>query len=415
MTIGTEKILIDNCVVEEGKIQDDYVASGIVNAYGVKDIEVKNCTVNNLESISGKFGAAGIGVFDNSGGKSKVIDCTVKNVKEINGSSRFATGIASNSVITTGCTVENTEIIGQNDIGGIVSYSLGYYDGTYLEDVKLSNNLVKKCTIKTDIDKSIHRLGNIGGIVGTFNGKADAFTSNNVYDTDIILNFKSISASDVNKVGGIIGFCANADVNIRDCIADNVNIQIKQDATATNIDFPFDEETTRYATGGIVGFGGGNIYNCSFTNSSITSEVSSFYAIGGIAGVGTEKEIANCVVDNSNLVGDNGIGGICSVAGQKITNCEFKNSNIQGKGEYIGGIQAIAGAKAKDANWAVEMNGCKVTNSTIKAPILSDKDEQHYILQGRNSYYTSTSTVSGTDQKEDVFTNCIIEAVTRTE
>lgn len=410
---GTEKILIEGCTIEGGKIQDNSHASGIINSFGyyTKNVEIKNCTINNVESIIGGNSAAGIGFFDGFG-KSQVVDCTVKNVKEIRGNGLAAAGIASNSVITTGCTVENTEIIGQNDIGGIVSYD---YGNSYLEDIKLSNNLVKKCTIKTDSDKSIHSRGNIGGIVGTFNGKADAFTSNNVYDTDIILNFKSISASDVNKVGGIIGFCANADVNIRDCIADNVNIQIKQDATATNIDFPFDEEETRYATGGIVGFGGGNIYNCSFTNSSITSEVSSFYAIGGIAGVGTEKEIANCVVDNSNLVGDNGIGGICSVAGQKITNCEFKNSNIQGKGEYIGGIQAIAGAKAKDANWAVEMNGCKVTNSTIKAPILRDKDEQHYILQGRNSYYTSTSTVSGTDQKEDVFTNCIIEAVTRTE
>ncbi len=361
---------------------------------------IKNCKVSNIEKIKApEAGANGIAACSGT-----IESCTVENVNEIYGS-REVSGIGNLCKIITDCTIENSNITGKLNIGGI--------EGITINNESLKNNIVRNCKI----EKISGNDGNIGGIIGSFYGNTSEvenwFNNNNVYDTEVIMNDSRVSFC---KIGGLIGYNGER-YDIKNSTANNVNIVVKkpQSVTGTLATPSFNELGTNFVVGGVVGLANGNVDNCSFINSSITSELDSFFGMGGIVGVGRDKEISNCTVDNSTIKGDSGIGGICSVASQKITNCEFKNSTIEATGDYIGGIQGIAGAKTESANWATEMNGCKVTSSTIKAPISTDKDDEHYILQGKNSYYTSESTVEDADKKYDTFTNCTVTDVTRIE
>ena len=403
---------IENCKLEGGNIVGTNRATGIVGyndvPYGRIGIEVENCIVSDVEKIEASNDSAmGIGFVDG-----KVKNCSVKNVKEIKTNEGFAAGIGTAIKEMSGCSVEDTHIIGTANMGGLVSFISG------AKELNYNNNFVKNCVIEQNPAKSGYGGNHVGGIIGCISyyssDEQKLFNSNNVYSTDIIIN------TDLKKTwnaGGIIGFLDFNDMNIENCTADNVNIILKKDSNTTEmLGTEFKESNrTSFMIGGIVGFGGSNIKSCSFVNSSITSELDSFFGMGGIVGVGSNKEISNCVVDNSIIKGDSGIGGISGLASQKVTNCEFKNSTIEATGDYIGGIQGIAGAKTETANWATEMNGCKVTSSTIKAPISTDKDDEHYILQGKNSYYISESTVEDADKKYDTFTNCTVTDVTRIE
>lgn len=398
-------IEISECIVSGGSIEDfsnesSCWANGILG-YGTSGGTITKCNVSNIEKLkSSGGGATGIGTIYGT-----IENCTVKNITEISGST-IVSGIGAFCESISDCVVEDSNISGKEQVGGIIGYTPS--------NKNLSNNTVRRCKI----EKTDSSMGNIGGIAGTLSGSEGSdeswFNNNNVYDTDIIMNSTNIKYA---LIGGLVGYHGQYDRTVKNSTANNVNLIVKkpESVTGTLATPSFNEENTSFVVGGIVGLAKGNVDSCLFVGSSITSELDSFFGMGGIVGVGADKEISNCTVDNSTITGDSGIGGICSVAAQKITNCEFKNSTIEATGDYIGGIQGIAGAKTETANWATEMNGCKVTNSTIKAPISTDKDDEHYILQGKNSYYTSESTVEDADKKYDAFTNCTVTDVTRIE
>ena len=132
-----------------------------------------------------------------------------------------------------------------------------------------------------------------------------------------------------------------------------------------------------YNYGGIVGSGGDEISDCTFTGKIIEKTGSSVGNIGGIAGSGGNI-IRNCSVSaqiiceeagDQNLVCAN-IGGIAGIhssfgSGQVIENCIFDGEILSGN--YAGGIVGHAGAGSfEDVGGKTSIRGC-INNGSITA------------------------------------------------
>ena len=128
-----------------------------------------------------------------------------------------------------------------------------------------------------------------------------------------------------------------------------------------------------YACGGIVGFGSGEIADCTFAGKMIEKSGSHTNSIGGIAGIGSS--IRNCSVSAQIIcedAGDEGvscadIGGIAGSLSPDdcIENCTFAGEIIGG--DYAGGIVGIAsGLGIGDQSAKAIIRNC-INNGSITA------------------------------------------------
>ena len=93
-----------------------------------------------------------------------------------------------------------------------------------------------------------------------------------------------------------------------------------------------------YETGGIVGSNKGNITNCHFNGTVISTD----NRVGGIAGFSGYSSDPNCTVYNCSvdgqISGGSTIGGIVGfVGGNKVEGCHFSGT-VTGTGDAVGGI-----------------------------------------------------------------------------
>ena len=81
-----------------------------------------------------------------------------KNVKEIKTNEGFAAGIGTAIKEMSGCSVEDTHIIGTANMGGLVSFISG------AKELNYNNNFVKNCVIEQNPAKSGYGGNHVGGI-----------------------------------------------------------------------------------------------------------------------------------------------------------------------------------------------------------------------------------------------------------
>ncbi len=418
---------------------------GAMSSKNIESVLIENCVVKNSSmKTQGKEAAGILGMTYGSGVNTNIMinNCIVDNCDICNRyfSSTYSSsgGVVGALYSVGGIVVENSKVnktsissvMPQNnsydcDVGGIIGVA------EYINQIVIDKNDVVDCTITNNTVKK-DLCANAGGIIG-FQG--NAISSGDI--TSIILNcnitntnvtttagnaslcvgasYKKIQLANINVNGGKIysepttssnsvnaGLVAFSykDVNAKDCIVNNINIQLLPpdtnsgtnasgilgmtlaNATLENCDVKNSEiySTGKYGygtysgatVGGVAGTVGGYaiVTDCDVNNTKITSTRGANAA--GILGCGYNSSyvasLKNCSVTNSNIKllsttvdsrGNSAVGGLLGNSSNKITsieNCSVEHTDITGNGALTSGFVAnaistnITGSSVKDVN-----------------------------------------------------------------
>lgn len=418
---------------------------GAMSSKNIESVLIENCVVKNSSmKTQGKEAAGILGMTYGSGVNTNIMinNCIVDNCDICNRyfSSTYSSsgGVVGALYSVGGIVVENSKVnktsissvMPQNnsfdcDVGGIIGVA------EYINQIVIDKNDVVDCTITNNTVKK-DSCANAGGIIG-FQG--NAISSGDI--TSIILNcnitntnvtttagnaslgvgasYKKIQLANINVNGGKIysepttssnsvnaGLVAFSykDVNAKDCIVNNINIQLLPpdtnsgtnasgilgmtlaNATLENCDVKNSEiySTGKYGygtysgatVGGVAGTVGGYaiVTDCDVNNTKITSTRGSNAA--GILGCGYNSSyvasLKNCSVTNSNIKllsttvdsrGNSAVGGLLGNSSNKITsieNCSVEHTDITGNGALTSGFVAnaistnITGSNVKNVN-----------------------------------------------------------------
>lgn len=379
------KIVINKSSTGTNKITGAPTHTGILLGFGkaiTDDVNISDVTIDGTKSQTvGTIGMADTG--------SDVKNITLNNVNTIAGSS--GGNIAGNSKEgITGCTINNSTLIakGSSEAGGIVGI------------IGDSGKTISNCNITDSTITGTN--GKLGGIVG--------FTKS-IISNCIVTNCEVTSTgTSVQGVGGIAGYNANygsGTANIINCEVNNSTI------TAVG-----------GYVGGISGFSDNVISDCTIADSNISSTGSSSVGVGGIVGhganiIGVDTYIKNCNVLDSNITGNNMVGGISGGAVAKIERCYVggKTGETFTEGEYavkikgntnVGGIIGDAGIITADNYIMITMLGTNIANSIIEG--ITNVD---YLIGLHNrfseSYTTGTQVETITSSK---YTDCELNILT---
>lgn len=418
---------------------------GAMSSKNIESVLIENCVVKNSSmKTQGKEAAGILGMTYGSGVNTNIMinNCIVDNCDICNRyfSSTYSSsgGVVGALYSVGGIVVENSKVnktsissvMPQNDsfdcdVGGIIGVA------EYINQIVIDKNDVVDCTITNNTVKR-DLCANAGGIIG-FQG--NAISSGDI--TSIILNcnitntnvtttagnaslgvgasYKKIQLANINVNGGKIysepttssnsvnaGLVAFSykDVNAKDCIVNNINIQLLPpdtnsgtnasgilgmtlaNATLENCDVKNSEiySTGKYGygtysgatVGGVAGTVGGYaiVTDCDVNNTKITSTRGA-NAAGILActyNSGSPSSYKNCTVTNSDITllsttalarGNSVAAGLLANSNSQVTNvenCKVENTNITGNGAITAGIVAnsdfviVKGSSVKDVN-----------------------------------------------------------------
>ncbi len=223
-----------------------------------------------------------------------------------------------------GLALNNTSVIGSQDVGGVI----GDFNGTTLtlDDVRIINN------------SSVHAGTKNGDTISTYNSVAGGYIGRlsegtvNIIDTTSEKYTLETSAivSGKDSIGGFIG-CADGNAGSINISSSNNPITNKGSVTATG----------GYA-GGIIGHVSGSVTNgvnlTKVTNKAIVSGTTS--KVGGIIGrINSGSATLTSVTNNASVTGTSEVGGIVGQVNGGTLNVNIgKNLNsIEGTNE-VGGI-----------------------------------------------------------------------------
>ena len=277
--------------------------------------------------------------------------------------------------------IENYDIKGANNIGGLVgwsdnsiitnSYAIGRVSGLNgplggLIGNSLNNSNISNCYTKGSVISGSGAGGysHAGGLVGiSWNS-----TISNCYSTD--------SISGTGGIGGLVG--TNDNSTISACYATG-NVDSWEDWTGVN-----------YSVGGLVGI---TRNSSKISNSYAIGNVNGNNMVGGLAGISISSTISNSYA-TGNVSGSDNVGGVLGYnRSSSVHNCLAANDSLSSGLD----INRIAGWNEYDYgffyyNYAintmiVESNGVHV-NITDDLNGLSGMSKEITTLQSRSFYAT---------------------------
>ena len=139
---------IENCSVIDSEISGGSWVGGICGRNGVGAVSIKNCRVENTK-ITAKGGSWVGGICGNIGAAGSIIDgCFVSN-STISSYFTGAGGICGYSYggKIINCNVENSLVIGEDDVDDIVGVNMGSISNCKSDDVTTYNKKLKECYV----------------------------------------------------------------------------------------------------------------------------------------------------------------------------------------------------------------------------------------------------------------------------
>lgn len=441
---GKEELKITNCSVKDLKGES---RSGILTHTKTANVEIKDCYVENMETISPEVGGIVCSCapeYDLNGENTMQIEnCIVKNLKTRGAFGGIAFYSAYKYTNINNCIVDTIKKEVSNEtldqLGGIIGNA---YQNCNISYCKVSNIDALENTKEYGTD-------NFGGLVGYCqkaqidNCEVKSLSYNNLYASNSggAIGFveESLGIENVNvdnikinieksagNTGGIVGTIVKG--TLKNCNASNINISCKNNGNAvggiagfsqtaqisnSNIKngelvFKANSSTTREKNkhlGGIAGFSS-NVQSCTVKNTKIDSSQTSIIGTGGIVGHSSnfaDSVIKDCKIVDSEVIGKDATGGICGAVATVINGCTVENSKITSDGKYVGGIQGYGGYRERDSQKSITIENCNVNNTAIKGTQWVD------YIQGRNSHKTDSDTDTTT---EDTITNCNYDSKT---
>ena len=384
-TAKLSRITINKSLAGTNKIIGGSTHTGILLGFGkviTDDVNISDVTIDGTKSQTvGTIGMADTG--------SDVKNITLNNVNVVAGNSGGSiAGISKENI--TGCAVSSSTLTakGSSEAGGIVGI------------IGDSGKTISNCNITDSTITGTN--GKLGGIVG--------FTKSIISNCTVTNCEVTSTGTSAQGVGGIAGYNANygsGTANITKCEVNNSAI------TAVG-----------GYVGGISGFSDNVISDCTIADSNISSTGSSSVGVGGIVGhganiTGVDTYIKNCNVIDSNITGNNMVGGISGGAVAKIERCYIggKTGETFETGEYavkikgntnVGGIIGDAGIINADNYIMITMLGTNIANSIIEG--ITNVD---YLIGLHNrfseSYTTGTQVETITSSN---YTDCELNIVT---
>ena len=178
---------------------------------------------------------------------------------------------------------------------------------------------------------------NYVGIIGNSSGYI-----NNIKMTEV-------NVTGQNYVASLLCY-SNGSNGIENVQADNITIQ----ATGNNV-------------GGVVAYNSGNIINNIYIKDS---EIEGNDTVGGTVGVGVGKndneKVKNITAENIEVIGKSSIGGLIGNSGDfGLSNSKVINSKIQGNGNRVGGAIGVKYSWSIDFNITVE--NCEIKNTSVES------------------------------------------------
>ena len=300
---------VNNCEILNDKVISTYGSSaGILAAtWGVKNININNCGVNNSNITS---------------------NCYVNNGNDMDVGGILGISSRAQNVELKNCDVENTDIINNSgsgdtnaNVGGIVAAVSPYYSN----NVELS---IINCNWKNG--NMTAQQGNAGGILGWIGPCKNEGNIENCKVEGVNINSEANHSSNSNTAG--IVATAGKTLNMKNCNLLNSSITGKGSNTA-----------------GILALGNTNAYqkgtykvtDCHVYNTDINSEhefegySSNNSTAGLIAYVGDNLIINNCTVkkgnDRGSVIGKGAqvSGGIAGAYEIQASNCSISGINIE--------------------------------------------------------------------------------------
>ena len=317
---------------------------------GRNDIKL-DVTIGRLEGNNKKLKNIDITIDGNNSGfiywvRDSMNNVIFENISIMNSSSKNYVGIISrstaeiNNLQFTRINIENKE----NTTGtgrGVIAINYG----------NISNLILSDITLKCDKSNNI-------GVIGE--------------NSDNAININNVSSNNIkcfgnNYVGSIVGIKGNV-----------VNV----DAEEIHI------EATGNYIGGIAGFMNGSNDNISIKNSFISGKD----YVGGAFGYAGGRLING---ENIEVYGNNYVGGIFGkmidgIDGQYIL---IQNSNIEGTGNYIGGI---AGTSADAYGAGCYVNNCEINAESINSNYVGGVFGEYTGNQNMNYRIIANSQIKGT-------------------
>ncbi|MBO5478167.1 MAG: hypothetical protein J6A04_00310 [Clostridia bacterium] len=358
-------------------------------SYNCKVFKIEGCIVKDTEIKSDSFQASGcIGYFNGSDGYT-ILGCTVDNC-DIEGKYN-AGGIcelgANGNLNISKCIVKNSHITSINGSAGGVSSCINTYYGASIDECTIDNCEIKNLEIASFINNSESCYARVGGMVGHIGVSSATITNSIVKNTNItsvyqgcggiagdITNGEKITGCNVENVtitaagtssGGIVGNSVVNSLLVEGCNVKKLNI-IAEGAN----------------NGGIMGLGYGKVKDCEIDELQIASKASNN---AGVLGVACSYGIEGTTVKNSIITSTGQFAGGMVGAGdcKEIVECNLIGTTITIENYGVGGI--TGGNVSSYGNYKIE--NCNVIDSEIKG-----KDKSVGGILGENCEVSSNAT-----------------------
>ena len=207
--------------------------------------------------------------------------------------------------------------------------------GDYSNLIKNNNGIIENLQFES-IEINADKI-NYVGILGNSSG----YISN--------IKLSQVNVTGQNYVASLLCY-SNGSNGIENVQADNITIQ----ATGNNV-------------GGVVAYNSGNIINNIYIKDS---EIEGNDTVGGTVGVGVGKndneKVKNITAENIEVIGKSSIGGLIGNSGDfGLSNSKVINSKIQGNGNRVGGAIGVKYSWSIDFNITVE--NCEIKNTSVES------------------------------------------------
>ncbi len=323
----------------------------------------------------------------------------------------------SNSVNVNNVDIENSNICGKLNVGGIAGFA----------HVQANNVKINDCILSDEIENAPLGSATIGGIVA----QADVSFYNRTLAQNI--NISDTTIKSTNGIAAAVTGCLSGKVDgciVKDSFITNgsgqqsvgavVQANVSNDPTFRSISRCTIDNTTitgsgSYNEGFIVGYTTGDISDCKVINGSkfVGLTENAFHSnFGGIVGdTYYEGKIDNCEVNDVTIDNVNNFGGIVATTTKSVTNCKVKNINVTNFKGKAGGIASsiysnivqVEKNTAENVNIKTDVMSafaggitCYVYDGTVKDNVVTDINLE---LTGQNSEVGGliTSISSSTD------------------
>lgn len=265
------------------------------------------------------------GILGNSGAAVTVKDCT-NNGQIENKTTAYTSWLGTGSVVGY-LSVAGAKVTGCSSVGAVVSSVCHVVGGIAAQ---IDGGTIENCTVS---DSRISTSTNFPAGILAYGPKGGT-----------VKNCKVIDNTAVSGKGEVGGICGRMTTNfvVTGCVLTDSSVS----GTGEDV-------------GGIVGWSqsGTSVTDCSVVNAKI--EGATKY-VAGIVGLAEQTSVSDCVVDGSQITGQNGTGGIIGYA--KTTQCSAEDCAVSGT--EINGANNTGGIIG-DCDLA-DVDGCSIVGGSIK-------------------------------------------------